>query len=300
MTSVEGLIFWLVPVILLVVFTLIITNHARDPVRRKLLFVEPLGSLIPTWRPVRLIGDASQLRQALAWLAQSRLTDGSPLEHLLADHDAAPVGDPSALLHRQPLGPWGEQRVLQRNGRSVSILAGDIDTILAASRYRSDGRVLLTESDRAEQRLTAARAGEHGFVAVAIALRHFHTRVYEPDRHTWLGMAFLEPVYDEVLSRKLGLIGQSRLKFLSVLPSEFLHSVTARVRGSSQFAGIPPRQSTTPQEEEQAWEQNTTIGGADSAKRHAVCRYFESRRDCRLLSVLPDDEKLPITVCTHL
>lgn len=296
MTSAEGLIFWLVPVILLVIFSLIVINHSRDPVRRKLLLVEPLGALIPRWRAVRMIGDMNQLRHALAWLAQSRLTDLSPFEHLLAHEDALPAGQSTPLLFRQTIGTWGEQRVLQRGGRTISIIAGDVEAVLAASRYRSDGRILLTESDRAEHRLTAARAGEHGYLAFAVAQRHFHTRLFEPDKHTWLGLVLLEPVYDQALINQLKQIEPSRLKLLSVLPIEFLHGVMTKMRGASQFAGIPSRASTTPQEEEQVWEHSPAIGGADATKRHTICRYFESRRNCRMLSALPMDKNLPISV----
>ncbi len=296
MTSVEGLIFWLVPVILLIVFTLIVTNHARDPRRRKLLLVEPLGTLIPCWRAVRMIGDVNQLRQALAWTEQTRLGDDAPLDCIVSSDESPRPSEPTPLIHRELLGAWSEQRVLQRTGRTISILAGDVDRILGGCRYRSDGRILLTESDRAEYRLTAARAGEHGYLAVAFGARYFHSRVYEPDKHTWLGLILFEPVYDQSLLNQLQQIDSSRMKLLSFLPVEFLHAVVAKLRGSSQFAGIPRRPVETPLEEEQLWQSSSVIGSADQAKRHAVARYFELRRDCRMLSTLSSDRQLPIPI----
>lgn len=296
MTSVEGLIFWLVPVILLVVFTLIVANHARDPRRRKLLLVEPVGTLIPRWRAVRMIGDVNQLRQALAWIEQSRLGDDAPLDCIISLDQPTNPSEPAPLLGRETLGAWSEQRVLQRTGRTISILAGEVEKILAGCRYRSDGRILLTDSDRAEYILTANRAGEHGYLAVAFGARYFHSRVYDPDKHTWLGLILFEPVYDQSLMNQLEQVDPSRLKLLSLLPDEFLQSIITKLRGTSQFAGIPRRPVDTPLEEEQQWQTSSVIGSADLAKRHAVIRYFEPRRDCRMLSTLAADHQLPIPV----
>lgn len=297
MTSVEGLIFWLVPVILLVVLISIVANHVNSPRRRKLYFLEPLGTLITTWRSVRLIGESSPLRTALTWLAGSDLSEGTPLEWILKSPDTpSRRAAEFPLLHQQSIGSWGEQRVVQHGGRPVSIVAGSVDAVLDACRYRSDGRLLLTDSDKAEHRLTAERAGEHGFLAVAVGIRYFHGRVYEPDKHTWLGMIFFEPVYDEQLLGQLRHIDPSRMKLLSYLPEPFLHSVLTKIRGVNQFAGIPRRPVITPLEQERLWQESAAIGSADAALRHAIVRYFESRRDCWMISGIAADRKLPLPV----
>ncbi len=295
MGGAEVIIFWLVPVGLLVVFTIILLGHTRDPKRRKLLFLEPLGTVITQWRPVRFVGDQVALPQSLKLLVATRTSDASALDLILSlELDGRPMS--AELLEHQLLGAWAEQRVVVDEGRSLSLLAGDPAIVLRASRYRSDGRTLLTESDRAEINLTAKRAGEHGYLALAVAKRYFHSRIFEADKHTWLGLILLEPIIDESLIARVRQLIPGRVKLLSVLPTELLGYIQTKVRGESQFAGIPTRPSTDPVAREDHWQRTDVLGETSFEDRFAIVRYFESRRDCRLVSVLPGDRKLPIRV----
>lgn len=295
----EELVFWLVPVILLVVFTVVLTNHTREPKRRKLLFVEPLGTLVKKWRPVRFVGDVPALQETLKWLIATCLDDGAPLEMVLSLDQVEP-GKMITLIERERLGAWAEQRVVHDENRTVSLVAGDVTSVLVASRYRSDGRTLLNEDDRSQAELTATRAGEHGYLALAVARRHFHSRVIEAQKHTWLGMILLEPIIDESLRHQLGQLAPGRRKFLSVLPDSVLRFLSGKLGQSSQFAGVPTNRTHDPLAQEEEWEQAATIGQSSPEQRHAVVRYFESRRDCRLLSVLPQDQALPVQTTDRL
>lgn len=295
----EELIFWSVPVVLLVVFTLALVNYTRDPRRRKLLFIEPLGTLLTKWRPVRYVGEAAVLKRTLEQLVTSRFHDDEPLE-LVLTLESPPPPRRSEVVERRNLGLWSEQRVLIEDNRTVSVIAGRVADVLAASRYRSDGRTLLTESDRAELKLTAERACQHGYLPLGVARRYFHSRVIESDKHTWVGLIFLEPLIGETLRHQLQQISPSRRKLLTVLPTLLAESLWAKLGSTTQFPAVPTGTPPQPRALEETWERSNVIGDASADQRHAVVRYFEMRRDCRLLSVLPSDRDLPIRLQPRL
>lgn len=298
--SVEALVFWLMPVLLLTIFIIVIVDHGRDSKRHRLYFIEPLGTLIRRWRPVRLLGSSRELEKMLAVLASAKLDDNSALEHLLRLESDRPAAAP-VLAERRRLDSWTDQVIVREGAQTRSLIVGNPTAVLAAARYRADGRTLLTDSDRAEIATTALRAAEHGYVAMALASRYFQTRSTEPEKHTWLGLAFLEPIIDEAQLARVRQLLPRRVKWVSVLPEGFLRFLNAKIRRTDEFAGVPRSKRTdSPQSREEYWEAAECLGEVGFDERYALIRYFESRRDCRLVSALGEDQSLPIRITTSV
>ncbi len=292
----EGIIFWLMPMALLVVLIVIVTSQLQQPHRRLLLFCEPLGVLIKRWRVVRLVGAELRLRQLLAALYVSKLDDDSSINLLLQFVDP-PLPVEADLVEARPLSALGEQRIIRYQSQTTSVLIGSVAGVLPACRYRSDGRTLLTQSDRAEWNLTAERAGHHGYVVVALAEKAVQSKVVEAQRHTFLGLVFLEPVLDERTARSLSAIPESRQKFLSALPVSFLLYLRSRLADRSLAEPHTVDASpTSPAMRETMWQQSPCLGEQNFDDKYAVVRYYESRRSCRMVSGVAADSDLPLSV----
>ncbi len=291
----EGIIFWLVPVILLVVFIIVALTHTRESAKPKLLLLEPVGTLIRSWHVARLIGDQKVISQAVRLLRGRLTSDNKTFEQIVtAIVQEKTAAEPPELLHDASVGLWGVHRVFATGGRTISLVVGNASDVLASAKYRTDGKSLLKKEDRLELEATAKRAGEHGYLALAVAGRYVHSRTFEPTDHSWFGLILLEPVFDQGVVDRLRLFKQSDLKLLSALPDEFLESLHAQVRGNRAFEGVPKEVGNHPRQKEERWLSSSTIGAANFVERYSAVRFLSERQDCRVVSANPDDRELPV------
>jgi|GEM_PF-6786187 len=291
----EGLIFWLVPVALLIVFILLVLRHQHDYAKAPLTLVEPLNFTIKRWRVARFIGGESQLKAMLTTAKQANCSTQSNLEILLQSlplESARPSGE---LLRCQPLPLLGEQKIIASGERILSLLIGDVTEVLPAVKYSENGKSLLTAELRSEHERVAATASQHGYLPLAIAFRYVHgMALIEPKHHTYLGLVLLEPILDDGSLKRLRTLRQDRVKFLSVLPAGLLGWLRAKVWQTEEFTGITSSNTDHPQEKEAFWTQSPVIGSATLRERYGAVRFFQHSWDCRVISGNAEDEQLPV------
>lgn len=298
----EGIIFWLVPVLLLSVFLLVLLRHTSENRKPPLLIVEPLGTIISAWQTARVIGDKKQLDNYLSMFRYHACNSGTPLEAIILATGGIEQHLPVTLLHCHGLGLWGEQRIFETaDGKILSVMIGDVSEILPKVKYMGAGKAVMTENERHELEMTANRANSHGFLPLACCYRFVHSgSVIEPTGHSWAGFILLEPVLAAGLVKRLGGYRPQDLKMLSVLPPALLFFLRRRLWRTEADGGLPLVLDKGPKEKEEYWDNSSCIGSANLRERYSAVRYFQFGKTCRVLSGNAEDRQLPIATTNIL
>jgi hypothetical protein len=298
----EGMVFWLVPVLLVVVFTLILLHHAQSGRKPRLLLVEPCGTLVRQWHLARIIGDERQVIRLLGLTQAYHDHSGSILEQVLHSVSLNGPKPSSTLLRLERLPVMGEKRALEVDGKVMLIAVGLIEEVLPLVKYDSDGKTLLGDESGRELQRVSTNAAAHGYLPLACVGRFAHGKVplTGAEHFSWAGLALLEPEVDREALSKLQSYPRAKLKLLSVLPDELLGQLSRQVGRSEAWAGLGAGYRDNPQEQEQYWDATAYIGAAGLRERYSAIRYFQHGRDCQVWSANPEDAKLPAPVTRQL
>ncbi|QQG49867.1 MAG: hypothetical protein HZB70_03675 [Candidatus Berkelbacteria bacterium] len=314
----EGIIFWLVPVVLLIVFILVLLRHGRDTNKPPLLIVEPLGTLITAWQTARFIpaGVSSteknstaptstarkQLEEYLSMFRYQTCNSGTPLEMIIISTLGIEQRSAATLLHCHGLSLWGEQRIFEtKDGKILSVMMGDIGEILSKVKYNGAGKEVMSDKMRQELKALSQRSGSHGYLPVACCYRFVHARaVIEPTGHSWAGLILLEPVLAPNLIKRLRGYRQADLKMLSILPEALLSFLRRQLWRTETYDGATPSREDNPKEKEEYWDQARSIGSANLRERYSAVRYFQFGKNCRVLSGNTEDRQLPVPTTSFL
>lgn len=281
------LVFWLIPVVLLVVLILLVLDYRRANIKPELLIIEPLGKLITLWRLARIIGPEAKIHRVLNCLRQTHLSDSRLIDLVLSDQSLNQRKEESThLITDQPLPMLGTRRVLEVADRRSSIVVGSYQTVepfLDSQTLPDDWPVLKKEIDL---------AAEHGFLTLLLGLSHRSRPEGRIPKHQYLGAVMLEAQVDRSAAKQLS---SHPWRLVSCLP-------TGLVRWLSRELGEEKRvisakaigEINSPLEREKAYADNRAFAEADFTARYQMIRLCQRRFRCRVLSLNGEDERLPV------
>ncbi len=293
----EGwVIFWLVPVFLLITLILLLVHSLKRHQKPFLNIVEPLGFLIKSWNFARTTGDQKQVNQLVGLFKSSAVQSDTPAWAVISNLNEHPYTAKRAEFVRTAKLPiFGEQRIIEHQGEILSVIVGLSVEVLPLVKYIS-GTKQLSNEERLEIERTARNAASHGYLALAVAYKTLHgTTITEPRNYTWAGQIILEPVLEEKVMARLRSVSRSTFRFLSVLPTELLERLLKTVRLQDEFIGIGKPAVDHPKLTEEYLEKASCIGEASLKERYTAVRFYQHHYDCRLWSTLPEDKELPVT-----
>lgn len=298
----EGTIFWLIPVALTILLVLLLLRHQREFVKPPIIAVEPLGLLVKRWRLVRFIGPEGQLQKYLSLTHRTSCHNGTALEQVLEGLQGLDQARLKAELIRcQKIAYFGEQRILETDGQFLSLLVGSLEEVMPNCKYSGDGKSVMKVEERSEISQVVTNAGKHGYLPLIIANKTLHgTVVTEKNNHTYCGIILLEPELSATEMSKVSKLPKEKVKFLSVLPEEFLQWLMSKIRNNDQFLGVGGGKSDHPREKEEYWDKGTLFGGADLKERYSIIRHWQHRYTCRVYSALSEDLELPVSPITQI
>lgn len=287
----EVIVFWLVPVVLLIVLILLTLQAVKHRHLPKLYVVEPLGFLVTSWQVARFEPDSQSAKRTFKLLARANLSKGTLLEQIIvsaAGSVALKSKDTAGtLVEHQSFGPLAEQFVLELGNKSQSILIGPLEQI---EEFIVDERV-------AKYRALSKRSAENGYLALIIATSFVHGDK-KVTKHQIEAAVLLEPVIDEEQLAKLQQLGSVAIRFLSVTPVVIAAQLYEKVFPSQAHFDLNAKELETllpPKFAEADLEKAIVVGGADLIARHQSLRVWQRQFDCIVVSRNPEDRELPIT-----
>lgn len=296
----EGLVLFVVALAVVVLF-LILATHRRAPTRPERVIVEPLGWLIDHWVFARSFGQTAKVAQMLELFRAAGLHTNRPLDTFLTtlEVDGKTVLNlvtGVSLLHQEPIGRIGEQRVVEHNRRYYSIMIGDVEDLAPHTTQPKRGSASV---DVDECRRQSAMAAANGFICLTIAGSVIHKQkgaIAPAISHQLIGGIILEP---NVHQPRVSLLRSftSQPIFLSVLPTSFLAHLYARLWPTAIFKAVAAAkisEAPGPKEHEEALLAHPIIGEADQKFRHATLLFWQTLFSCRLISTNPEDTNLPV------
>lgn len=291
------IIFWLMPVVLLVVLILLVLAIlARQTTKQSLTVIEPLGWLVKSWQVARFEPDNQSLTRLFKVLASSNLSKGTLLEQIIvsAAGSIRLKSKPNAgiLVEHQSVGPLAEQFILEIGTKTQSVLVGPLEQI----------ENLVDDDKIAKYRALSQQSAEHGYLALTIATCFVHGDKPKKTKHQVEGVIVLEPKIDQDQAARLQKNSQQPIRFLTVLPVCMATNLYSQVFPDQTPFGLNAKELETilpPKFAEADLDKAAVVGGADLIARHQALRVWQQKYTCTVISVNPEDRDLPITPVSH-
>ncbi len=291
------IVFWLMPVVLLVVLILLSLQIIKHNRKSKLYIIEPVGFLVRDWQVARFEPDSQALTQVFKLLANSNLSEGTLLEQIIisASKSVSLKSKSSAgtLVEHQSFGALSERFVLEIGNKRKSFLLGSLDQMGEHIEGEKIGKY----------RTLTQQSAEHGYLALVMASSFIHGDKSKKSKHQIEGVVVLEPEIDQGQTAKLRRIGQKPTRFLTVLPVGVASALYAQVFPAQRHFDLNTEELETllpPKFAEADLEKAIIVGGADLIARHQALRVWQRQYDCIVVSRNPEDRDLPVTPTTHL
>src|SRR3989344_3687253 len=122
----DPIVFWLTPVLLLIVLILLTISLTSVHHRRKLIFIEPLGTLVRGYRLVRIDGQVHLAERSLHWLGRATI-DNNWLSHILHEITPIKINRPHEMVELESfenIGPLSWRIILLVGSKRISFVIG--------------------------------------------------------------------------------------------------------------------------------------------------------------------------------
>ncbi|MEK7201922.1 MAG: hypothetical protein AAB669_00070 [Patescibacteria group bacterium] len=293
----EVIVFWLMPVVLLVVLILLVLAIlARQVTKQPLTVLEPLGWLVTSWQVARFEPNNQPLARLFKVLASSNLSRGTLLEQIIVSAAGSirlkSKATTGILVEHQSVGPLAEQSLLALGTKKQSVLVGPLEQI----------ENLVDDEKIAKFRALSQKSAEHGYLALAIASSFLHGNKSTCAKHQIEGIVVLEPNVDQIQLALLQKISREQTRFLTVLPVGVGTHLYSQVFPHQTQFGLNAKELETllpPKFAEADLDKAAVVGGANLIARHQALRVWQQKHNCVLVSVNPEDRDLPITPVSH-
>lgn len=294
----EVIVFWLMPVLLLVVLILLaLAILARQTTKQPLTVTEPLGWLVKSWQVARFEPDTQSLARLLKMISNSNLSRGTLLEQIIVSA-AGPLrlkskATVASLVEHQSVGPMAEQFILALGTKNQSVLIGPLEQIES----------LVDDEKITKYRALSQKSAEHGYLALTIATSFLHGDKSKSVKHQIEGIIVLESNIDQSQVALLQKVGHLQTRFLTVLPVGVVSHLYSQVFPSQTQFGFNAKELETllpPKFAEADLEKAVVVGGADIVARHQALRVWQQKYNCVVVSVNPEDRDLPVVPCQSI
>lgn len=287
----EPTLLWLIPTGLAVMAVLLLLW--REPRKKSVLFVEPLGTIIKKWQFARHEGITGEIEAALSQLAQLPIVDVL-LEPLVASLKSKHFHlGKVELVDLKMLGSYSWQAVLKQDRKTFSYVFGLRDEI---EPYLDKASCLEVTSALSDENT----AGRHGFLQLALGVCQLHGASPQKTtnlRHRLLGVVLFEPVIDEGFIEKLMHSGKGRIKFLTVSPLSFAEAIFTRhgiAKINLAVSGKNLEKMHPPKFAEADLLKADVIAEASLKLKHWAVRLHLTDHNCLMISANPEDQDLPL------
>lgn len=291
------IVFWLMPIALLVVLILLVLKMTGEKNRQELMAIEPLGYLVSRWQVARIEPDNQSLTQLFKLLASINLSKGTLLEQVIISAATTvrlkSKTSVATLTEHRVVGPLAEQFILEDGAKKQSVVIGSLEQI----------RLQIEEETLGNFLNLSRSAEENGYLPLAVASSISHGNDSKRIKHQLEGLVILEPKIDQTnLEAVRKLTGQS-VRFLTVLPVRLAQHWYESAYPNRDCFGIEANALLTlsPLKFAEAdIEKAQVIGSADLNSRHRILRTWQRIFACTVLSVNPEDSDLPVTPIRQL
>ena len=291
------IIFWLMPVVLLLVLILLVLPIIKPHRNGRLYVIEPLGWLVTTWQVARFEPNTQSLARLFKVLASSNLSKGTLLEQIIVSAAGAlrikSQTTSATLIEHQSIGPLAERFVLEISTKTQSVIVGPLEQIGS----------LVEDENMAKYRILSQKSADHGYLALTIATAFVHGDKPKRTKHRIEGLVVIEPKVAVDRAATLQKLGQDSVRFLSVAPVGFTRHLYQQIFPDQAPFGLDAKELETvlpPKFAEADLEKAGVVGGADIVARHQALRTWQRRFDCVVVSINPEDRDLPITPKTNI
>ncbi len=293
----ELIVFWLMPVLLLIVLIFLTLQITKDRKLAKLYAVEPLELLIKGWQVARFEPDNQTIKRIFKLLAMANLSKGTLLEQVIVSAARSfrlqSKAMSAMLVEHRSIGPLAEQFILETSAKNQSVLIGPLEQI----------EELVDDEKIAKYRHLSQKSTESGYLSLTVATSFIHGSKQKSIRHQIEGLVILEPVIDEKQLAKLQNISQELARFLTVLPVGLATHLYNQVFPDQAHFSVQAKELETilpPKFAEVDLDKARVVGGADLVARHQALRVWQRRFSCVLVSRNPEDRDLPVNPVTEL
>lgn len=294
----EVIVFWLMPVVLLVVLILLVlAMSARKTTKQPLKVIEPLGWLVTSWQVARFEPNTQSLTQLFKVLASSNLSKGTLLEQIIVSAAGSirlkSKATVATLAEHQLVGPLAEQFVLTLGTKKQSVLIGPLEQIES----------LVDDEKIAKFRALSQKSAQNGYLALTMATSFVHGDRSKKTKHQIEGVVVLEPSIDQSRVAQIQKIDHDQTRFLTVLPFGVATHLYGQVFPDQTPFGLNAKELETllpPKYAEADLEKAAVVGGADIVARHQALRVWQQKHSCVVVSVNPEDRDLPIAPQTNI
>ncbi|MDP3992864.1 MAG: hypothetical protein Q8Q05_01460 [bacterium] len=294
----EVIVFWLMPVVLLVVLILLVLvmiGHQRT--LRRLTVIEPLGWLVKSWQVARFEPNNQTLAGLFKVIASSNLSKGTLLEQIIVSAAGSvrlkSKAAAATLVEHQSIGPLAEQFVLRFGAKKQSVLIGPLEQI--------EG--LVDDDTIAKFRALSQKSAQNGYLALTIATSFLHGDKPQKTNHQIEGTVVLESSIDQSRVAQIQKIDHDQARFLTVLPFGVAMHLYGHVFPNQTPFGLNAKELETllpPKYAEADLEKAAVVGAADIVARHQTLRVWQQKHSCVVVSVNPEDRDLPISPQANL
>ena len=288
----DSIVFWLMPVALLVVLILLTLQIIKHNHKSELYVIEPMGLLVRSWQVARFEPDNQSIRQIFKLLATANLSKGTLLESAIVSASGSvslkSKSTKGTVVEHQSFGVLAEQLVLEVGNKKQSVLIGPLEQI---EEFVNDEKI-------SKYRTLSQKSVENGYLMLIIATSFVHGHLSKKSKHQIEGVVVLEPEVDQDRVEILQRANQKPTRFLTVLPvgvtahlfnQIFPHKAHFDLNAKELETLLPPKFA------EVDLEKATIVGGADLIARHQALRVWQREFDCIVVSRNPEDRDLPVT-----
>lgn len=291
----ELVVFWLTPVVLVVVFLLFLLSQ-RPNKKKRIFLIEPILFLFDKFKIARLIGNDSEIRKLLSYWLPGLELQQSLIEQIARQiEDSPPLIAPKdiTILTQQPLPFWSELRQMEVSGKNLFVLAGPITELVNYCDADYDGPI--SPEKRVSWPATAETAHKNGFWTLALA----HSS--SPDamlrkKFKLAGLIILEPVLkDQSVIEVRQAASQGDVRLISVASAGFCQAMMEKIFPDLKVKAVagPDLSEMSPKDQERATEAAKIYGEANTKNRYWIARHLQRHGYLAVVSNLPLDADLP-------
>ena len=286
----ELLVFWLIPVLLLIVLiflTISITNSLR---LKKLIVIEPVGSVIKDWLIIR--SEPAEASVLLQSISSAFIEDEATISTILAQALKRNISseNKAKLLPVEELSLSGVLSASidsSESKNSRTILVGLVSTIkpfLTKNELLTTHVKLLSDS------------ANNGFLALAVAERVNHHSTKRKNSFRLVGTIIIEPIFADDLINKLNRLEIRSLKILTELPDQLAVQIFNKLNDKNTVKSVS---ATTLKEVRQIkyaeaeLEEVDILSEANHEQKHFALRTWQRQHQVIFLSKSEEDQSLP-------
>ena len=289
------IVFWLTPVILVVIFLIVMIQYKVSD-KPKIFIVEPLLYLIKKWEMARIEGNEKNINRLFSYWLPGLEMQRSIIEQLVRQVNFRIPVIPDkkiTILNQKTLPFWAEERELEIWGKKTSVLAGPISEVIKYCDVDVGGN--LTKEKTNVWLKKADNAYANGFLALAFA-ESSTKEALDNIKYKFTGLMILEPVIDkkaEGTIRQMTAIG--KVKIISFLPANFIEQLMQKIFPSRKDRIISGQELSklSPKKQETAMDDGTIFGEITTKNRYYIAKHFHGKYNLTIASNIAVDDDLP-------